>query len=328
MIAFILGYLFVLSIPLMIVMAFIGAALSMIPYMIKYGFIAMIVIAVVGIPLIKVIDAAQENPIITKIIAVAIGLSLAGATAWYWMPAGDIFAFTKDAVAMNIRHSGLSDFDDKQSVLCEDRDVVQQAVDGIADLVYKPARTGIKGIADNETTYHLEMKDKDGNSIGTISVLGDKYVTITDENGKAKTYVPYFYGKDGNKISVSGVIEQQYLSATGKSVEKIWSDFRTAVYNGFSFDDEKITFTMPAEPEGEYYSFGIKIDLVVSVNGKRGFVNVLEIKETEKVPGGQVYQFDMPKEKLMFIKVNLSTDKRSRPMEIKDIPEKYKYSGK
>ena len=321
MIAFILGYLFVLSIPLMIVMAFIGAALSMIPYMIKYGLISIAVIAIVGLPAIKIIDAAIENPMITKAIACCIGLALAATGVWFLMPAGDIFAFT-------IRLSGVSTYDDKQAVLCEGRDVVQQAVNSINDVVYKPARTGIKGIDDNETTYHLEMKDKDGNSIGTISILGDKYVTITDENGKTKTYVPYFYGKDDNKISVSGVIEQQYLSATGKSVEKIWSDFRTAVYNGFSFDDEKITFTMPAEPEGEYYSFGIKIELVVSVNGKRGFINVLEIQDAEKVPGGQVYQFDMPKEKLMFIKVNLSTDKRSRPMEIKDIPTKYKYSGK
>ncbi|MBE6867069.1 MAG: hypothetical protein E7492_08980 [Ruminococcaceae bacterium] len=96
----------------------------------------------------------------------------------------------------------------------------------------------------------------------------------------------------------------------------------------FSYDDEKITFTMPAEPEGEYKKFSIKIKLVVPYKDRREFKEVLYIKDAEKVPAGQVYQFDMPKEKLMFISIDLSMDGRAKPLEIKNIPAKYKYSAK
>ena len=85
---------------------------------------------------------------------------------------------------------------------------------------------------------------------------------------------------------------------------------------------------MPAEPEGEYKKFSIKIKLVIPYKDRREFIEVLDIRDAEKVPGGQVYQFDMPKEKLMFISIDLSMDGRAKPLEIKNIPAKYKYTAK
>lgn len=324
----IIGYLFILLLPLIFVRMIIGTVLGAMLYIAKYRFVAFIVISIVSIPVLKVITAAEKNPAATKIVVGLAGLALAGVAAWYLMPAGNIFRIADDAVAMDISCSGMGEAYEKDVVPYEGQEFIQQAVDSIDDMIYKPVRMGIKGLTGKELTYHLKLKDENGNNIGCISVTGDKYVIITDKNGKAKLYTPYFYNKDDNRIKVGRVIEQLYIKPIVENIDDVWKDFVSAIGRSFSYDDEKITFTMPAEPEGEYKEFSININLVVPYNGRRGFIEVLNIRDVEKVPAGQVYQFDMPKEKLMFIKISLSLDNLAKPLEIKNIPAKYKYSAK
>lgn len=324
----IIGYLIILLLPLIFVLMIIGTILGAMLYIAKYRFVAFIVISIVSIPVLKVLTAAEKNPLLTKIVVGLAGLALAGVAAWYLIPAGDIFTIADDAAAMEISCKELGAKEMERTVSYEDSAVIQQAIDSIDGLIYKPVRTGIKGLSASEQAYYMTLKDDSGNTIGTIAVIGDKYLTITGENGKTKTYVPYFYSEDDNHIPVTKVVSQLYQAPVRENIENIWQQFMDELGSSFSYDDEKITFTMPAEPEGEYKKFSIKIKLVVPYKDRREFREVLNIRDAEKVPAGQVYRFDMPAEKLIFISIDLSMDGRAKPMEIWHIPAKYKYSAK
>ena len=322
----IIGYLFLLLLPLIFVLMIIGTVLGAMLYIAKYRFVAFIVISIVSVPVLKVLTAAEKNPVVTKIVVGLAGLALAGVAAWYLMPAGNVFSVADNAASMEISYKKLGDKDMERTVSYQDKQVIQQAVDSIDDLIYKPVRNSISPSA-SEPVYYIQLKDDSGNAVGTIAVIGDKYLTVTDKNGKIKKYVPYFYGED-NYIPVTKVVSQLYRAPVRENIEGIWEKFMDDLKRSFSYDDKKITFTMPAEPEVEYKKFSIKIKLVVPYKDRREFKEVLYIKDAEKVPAGQVYQFDMPKEKLMFISIDLSMDGRAKPLEIKNIPAKYKYSAK
>ena len=73
----IIGYLFILLLPLIFVRMIIGTVLGAMLYIAKYRFVAFIVISIVSIPVLKVITAAEKNPVATKIVVGLAGLALA-----------------------------------------------------------------------------------------------------------------------------------------------------------------------------------------------------------------------------------------------------------
>ena len=62
----IIGYLFILLLPLIFVRMIIGTVLGAMLYIAKYRFVAFIVISIVSIPVLKVITAAERNPVATN----------------------------------------------------------------------------------------------------------------------------------------------------------------------------------------------------------------------------------------------------------------------
>lgn len=246
-------------------------------------------------------------------------------------PSANVFGFADKTASIDI----IQRYFDRDGTVSEpitqpvtDEKQVKKLIDVLDSQQYKRTFQKYVQIDMPGPQYVLVLKDKNGNTTATVSINSSQSITILKPDGSSANYNVYFGNPEGDRRINITSIDSRFVTPQREKKEDKWADFIQAVDHAFDFADGKMTFTMPPAPEGGCTEFSLRIEKVLQDGNKRKFVEIYNTGTLDYVPEGDSKTWPVADGELLYIKVVMSLDNLSKPLEMRHIPDRYKYDNK